>query len=118
MSSLFEMMIEMNDPLVWVRLRDDGARARWAAMRPARAVDELRSLWDFRVWLRPDSFPGVLLSRVVVGFASSTDERVPCGADLDASRVDVGRIEQLDVRDRDALERAYRQLNRYEEMVT
>ena len=112
------MTVEMNTAtygvLLWVRLRDEGPRARWAAMRSARAIDELRSLRDFRVWLHPESFPAVLLSRVVVGFASLNDDRAPCVEDLDGSRADVGRIERFDAPDRDTLERAYRQLNSYD----
>jgi hypothetical protein len=105
--------------LFWVRLgnerQDEGGRSHWAALRPARAIDELRSLRDFRVWLHPESFPAVLLSRVVVGFASLQDERAPRPEDLDGSRVDVGAIERLDASDRAELERAYRRLNSYAE---
>jgi hypothetical protein len=97
----------------WVRLPagwvdPDGVRHEWAAMRPARAADELRALRDFRVWLRPASFLPVLLARVVTRLA-------PDGANRAAAREQVGVavIEKLAPADLEALERAYRDLNGY-----
>ena len=97
----------------WVRLPSGasgvrGTRLGWALMRPARSIDELKALRDFRVWLRPQSFLPVLLSRVVIGFAGSRDASLP-----EDRSVDTGRIEALDDRDLAALERAYRELNDY-----
>jgi len=77
-----------------------GRRAREAVLRPARVRDEVRALEDFRVWMRPESFPAVLLARVV--------ERIGATAPVDA-----GLIERLDPRDRAALERAYDEMNDY-----
>jgi len=99
----------------WVRLpvgRVGRRTASWASMRAARAIDELRALGDFRVWLRPESFTTVMLTRVVDGFATA-----PHDAAIVARRPDVGTIERLDPADRAALERAYRELQGYEEVL-
>ena len=89
-------------PVGW-RDRSLGAGAeavRRVTLRASRVEDEIRSLEDFRVLLRPESFLKVVLTRVIVAFG-------------DRARVDVGFLERLDPADLRALEDAYRELNGY-----
>jgi hypothetical protein len=77
-----------------------GKLEKVCALRPARVRDEVLALGDFRVFLRPESLPLVLLARVVTRLGK---ER----------RVNVGLLERLGEADRRALEEAYREMNGY-----
>ncbi len=79
-----------------------GAVHREGRMRPASARDEMQALGDFRVHLRPESFPAVLLARVVVRLGR-----------LERAHVNAGLIERLEDGDREHLERLYREINGY-----
>lgn len=80
----------------------DGRRHRAARLRPARVRDELRALQDFRVHLRPELFPFVLLSRVITRLGMMR-------------KVDAGALQALDSHDLDLLCQAYRRANEYGE---
>ncbi|MCZ6793904.1 MAG: hypothetical protein O7J95_09870 [Planctomycetota bacterium] len=77
-----------------------GTVYRQVRLRPARAIDEIRALEDFRVYLRPERFPHVLLARVITQLGPLT-------------RVDPGLLERLDPHDMRLLEATYRQMNGY-----
>jgi hypothetical protein len=77
-----------------------GSRHRDGFMRPATLLDETRALRDFRVYLNPELFLSVVLSRVV-GRLGGVDS------------VDPGRIDGLSEEDRRFLEGIYRRLNGY-----
>ena len=77
-----------------------GTVYRRISLRPATGRDEIRALQDFRVFLRPDSFPRVLLSRVITQLGPLT-------------RVEPGLLERLDDEDLRFLEDAYREMNGY-----
>ena len=82
---------------------DDGssARHRRGLLRPSTLRDEVKALSDFRAHLRPESFPCVLLGRVVVKLGS-------------LERVDFGVIQALPDEDRDFLVRLYEEVNGYD----
>ena len=67
-------------------------------LRPARVRDEVSALGDFRVFLRRQSLPLVLLSRVARGQG-------------DGEPMDVGRLERLDAEDLRVLQEAYCEMN-------
>jgi hypothetical protein len=86
-------------------LRDaSGRRHREGSLRPATARDEMQSLADFRVFLRPESVLAVVLARTVTRLG-------------DLSPIDVGVIDALGAADRAVLERLYRDLNGYPRRV-
>ena len=67
-------------------------------LRPARVRDEVRALGDFRVVLRPESLPLILLARVALRLG-------------DQERVDVGLLERLAQEDVRCLEETYCEMN-------
>jgi hypothetical protein len=69
-------------------------------LRPARVRDELRALEDFRVYLRPEALPFILLSRTITRLG-------------DLGKVGAGRLESLAPADRLFLESCYREMNGY-----
>ncbi len=77
-----------------------GRTHRDVVLRLATARDEMRALSDFRVYLRPDWFLPVILSRLVLRLG-------------DLERVSVGILERLGPADRAELERAYREAHGY-----
>ena len=109
---------------VWVDLPKglrgrDGVRRRWAKMRAATGLDEIRALSDFRVFLRPECFSAVLLARVVTALSRSpqadgANAESTCAEGTGTREIDATLFEGLDEADRDALESAYRRLNDYE----
>ncbi|MBN1443532.1 MAG: hypothetical protein JXA90_12550 [Planctomycetes bacterium] len=80
----------------------DGKCHRAARLRPARVRDEIRALEDFRVHLRPELFPLVLLSRVITRLGL-------------LRKVDPGSLQALDPQDLDLLCDAYLRSNAYPE---
>jgi hypothetical protein len=78
----------------------EGVLHRGGILRPATARDEVRTLGDFRVHLRPDLYLDVALGRTVTRLGS-----------LEA--VDAGVFGRLDEADRSFLEILYREINGY-----
>lgn len=78
----------------------DGSRVHEAALRPARARDELRALTDYRAVIDPERFGSILLARVVTRLGTS-------------EHIDPKAIERLAPEDRAALEEAYLRMNGY-----
>ncbi len=75
-------------------------RHRDGTLRTATAKDEMRTLQDFRVHLRPESFLPLMLARTILRLG-------------DLERVDVRQVETLSASDLDVLEEVYRELNGY-----
>ena len=75
-------------------------RHRRGTLRAATAKDEMRTLQDFRVHLRPESFLPLMLARTILRLG-------------DLERVDVRQVESLSTADLDVLEEVYRELNGY-----
>ena len=88
-----------------VGLRDSREqRHRDGTLRTATAKDEMRTLQDFRVHLRSESFLPLMLARTIVRLG-------------DLERVDVRQVESLCTSDLDVLEEVYRELNGYPPMT-
>ncbi|MEM7231815.1 MAG: hypothetical protein AAF517_06555 [Planctomycetota bacterium] len=68
-------------------------------MRAARAIDEVRVMEDFRVYLFPDVLAELLLARVTTR--------------ADGAPVSVREIQSLSASDRSRLDAAYAELNDY-----
>ena len=64
----------------------------------------MRTLQDFRVHLRPESFLPLMLARTILRLG-------------DLERVDVRQVESLSASDLDVLEEVYRELNGYPPMT-
>lgn len=78
----------------------EGVLHRGGILRPATASDEVRTLGDFRVHLRPDLYLDVALGRTVTRLGS-------------LAVVDAGVFGRLGEADRDFLEVLYREVNGY-----
>ena len=71
-----------------------GRRHRCGTLRTAAARDEVRTLQDFRVHLRPESFLPLMLARTIVRLG-------------DLERLDVPQLESLCAADLDVLSSIY-----------
>jgi len=78
----------------------DGKVYRKVTLRPARVRDEIRALEDFRVYLRPESLPHVLLARVITALGP-------------LRQLEPGLLERLPPEDLTVLEMTYRDMNEY-----